>query len=512
MDQQKPNILFVMSDQMTPLLTGAYGHAVVKTPNLDRLVEAGVRFDAAYSPCPVCAPARACLMTGRYVSNIGAYDNAAAFSCEEPTMAHYLTLAGYDTVLAGKMHFIGPDQLHGFRRRLNTNLYPADFGWVPPRGTEQRLSQQYVPYTGPRGHALNYLGEAIKVGQWSQYLSYDEETHFRALEYLHAQGIEGRAAQERGESGQPFFLCVSYHHPHEPFWPPRDLWDLYEGEEIEIPAFPDNLEETYSTLDRWLNHYHGLAKAPTLRDPESVRRLRRAYYALVTYVDRKVGELLDALEENGFHENTIVVFCSDHGDMLCERGMVQKRTFYEPSSRVPLIVRFPDGWQRGTVRAEPVNLIDLLPTFLDMAGVDADERLTLDGRSLMGLLDGSDTGDWEAISEYHSQGSHAPCFMVRRGTFKYVYIHGHDSQLFDLEADPGEWNNLIGEPGYGEIEAQLKARILERFDPDRIDADAMESVWKRTLIRRAMEITKTSWDVEPRFDPTRELNEQYLPG
>ena len=501
--KKKPNILFIVADQLIPSLTGAYGHPTVKTPNLNRLVEEGVRFDAAYSPCPVCAPARASLMTGKYVSNLDAYDNASSFSCEEPTFAHYLTLAGYDTVLAGKMHFVGPDQLHGFSRRFNTNVYPADLSWVPARGVESQVS---------RRHALNYVGEAVKVGRWNQFLSYDEETHFRALEYLHARGLKKQVAQERGGPLQPFFLCVSYHHPHEPFWPPRDLWDLYEGEEIELPRFPEDLEETYSALDKWLNFFHGVAKAKNLRDPESLHRVRRAYYALVTYIDIKVGELLASLEQNGFGEDTIVVFTSDHGDMLCEKGMVQKRTFYEPSSRVPLIIRFPDGWQGGAVRPEPVNLIDLLPTFLDMAGVGVEEQIPADGRSVMGLLDGSDTEGWEAISEYHSQGAHAPCFMIRRGTFKYVYIHGYDAQLFDLAADPGEWDNLAGKPVYREIEEQLQGRILELFDPDAIDKAVAESVSRRALIKRAMQITGTRWDVEPRFDPTKGIVDQYLPG
>jgi choline-sulfatase len=296
--KKKPNILFIIADQLIPSLTGAYGHPTVKTPNLNRLVEEGIRFDAAYSPCPVCAPARASLMTGKYVSRLGAYDNASSFSCEEPTFAHYLTLAGYDTVLAGKMHFVGPDQLHGFSRRFNTNVYPTDFDWVPARGVESQVS---------RRHALNYVGEAIQVGRWNQFLSYDEETHFRALEYLHAKGLDKQAAQERGDPCRPFFLCVSYHHPHEPFWPPQDLWDLYEGEEIELPQFPEDLEETYSALDKWLNFFHGVAKAKNLRDPESLRRVRRAYYALVTYIDIKVGELLALLEQNGFGGDTIVV-------------------------------------------------------------------------------------------------------------------------------------------------------------------------------------------------------------
>ena len=503
MKQQKPNILFVIADQMIPFLTGAYGHPVVQTPNLDRLVREGVRFDSAYSPCPVCAPARAAMMTGRYISNIGAYDNAASFSCEEPTFAHYLTLAGYDTVLAGKMHFVGPDQLHGFGRRFNTNVYPADFAWTPDRGVDGQVSKQ---------HALQYVGENVIVGHWSQFLSYDEETHFRALEYLHAKGIERHVMQEQGESYQPFCLCVSYHHPHEPFWPPQELWDLYEGEEIEVPEFPPHLEQAYSALDRWLNTYHGVAKAENLRDPDSIYRVRRAYYALVTYIDLKVGELLAALEENGLQGDTIVLFTSDHGDMLCERGMVQKRTFYEWSSRVPLILRFPDGWQRGTVRPEPVNLIDLFPTFLDVADVGEEARLDADGRSLVGLLDGSDAEDWATFSEYHSQGAHAPCFMVRRGRYKYVLIHGYGSQLFDLGADPGEWSNLAGRAEYAEIEERLKARILEQFDPDGIERAVTESVRKRDLIRRAMGITGTRWDVEPRFDPAQGITDQYLPG
>jgi choline-sulfatase len=499
----KPNILFIIADQLIPFLTGAYGHPVVRTPNLGRLVQEGVRFDAAYSPCPVCAPARASLMTGKYVSNIGAYDNAAAFSCEEPTFAHYLTLAGYDTVLAGKMHFVGPDQHHGFRQRFNTNVYPADFGWVPARGVDRQVS---------KSHALQYVGENIKVGHWSQFLSYDEETHFRALEYLRAKGMERKAGAVRGERHQPFFLCVSYHHPHEPFWPPKELWDLYEGEEIEIPEFPDDLEERYSELDRWLNVYHGVAKAKNLRDPESVRRVRRAFYALVTYIDIKVGESLDALEETGFCENTIVVFTSDHGDMLCEKGMVQKRTFYEWSSRVPLIVRFPDGRLRGTVRPEPVNLIDLVPTFLDIAGVSMEDRLPMDGRSLMGLLDGTDAGDWITFSEYHSQGCHQPCFMVRDGKYKYVYIHGHRSQLFDLEKDPDEWQNLVGASAYAQVEQRLKGLVLQRFDPHAIDEAVSVSVRKRTLIRQAMALTDTRWDFEPRFDPAKGITDQYLPG
>jgi choline-sulfatase len=502
MAEHKPNILLIMADQMTPFLTGAYGHPVVKTPSLDRLVERGVRFDAAYSPCPVCAPARASLLTGKYTSNIGAWDNGAPYGSEEPTLPHYLTLAGYDSVLSGKMHFIGPDQHHGFTRRLTTEIYPAGFDWTPKRG-------QAV--TSARSHAQHYVSDAIQVGRWSDYLSYDEEAHFRALEYLHARGAE-RISKGEENTTQPFFLCVSYHHPHEPFWPAKEFWNLYEGEEIAIPEFPDDLEDSYTIFDRWLNINHGVAKEPDLRKPESLRVLRRAYYALVSYVDRKIGELVAALEENGLSKDTVIIFTSDHGDMLVEKGMVQKRTFYEWSSRVPLILSFPNDKYAGMRRPEPVNLVDLLPTLLDIAGIDSSDRLPVDGRSLQPSIQSEPSEERFTFSEYHSQGTHAPCFMVRKGKYKYVYIHGYENQLFDLESDPGEWSNLVGNSNYSELIKELEGLILTHFDPDHIESRISESVRKRHLIRKAMQISRMSWDVEPRFNPQLPVLRRYLPN
>ena len=501
MEFNQPNILLTQADQMTPLLMGAYGHPVVQTPNLDRLVAEGVRFDAAYTPFPLCSPARACMVTGKYPSRIGAYDNASLLPADQPTMAHYLTNAGYDCVFAGKMHFVGPDQLHGFRRRFSTNIYPADFSWT----------NMATKHGKPVNQAYCYVEDNVHVGKWNSSLSYDEEAQFRSLDYLHARGLAAQAARENGNTPQPFFLFTSFHHPHEVFWPPQNLWDLYADAEIEVPGLPDNLDETYSALDRWLNVYHGLSCVDNLQDPASMRVVRRAYYALVTYIDRKVGELLASLDENGFADNTIVIFSSDHGDMLCERGMVQKRTFYEWSARVPMIIKFPGGWQAGTVRSEPVNLIDLAPTFWDIAGIPEDERLPVDGRSLIGLLDGSDTDDWVTFSENASDGMvEAPCFMIRWQHYKYVYIHGHAGQLFDLNADPGEWDNLIGDPAYADLEAELRARLFERFDPGETERAMMESYRRRVLIDRAMKANKTRWDVEPRFDPTLNNVDQYL--
>jgi choline-sulfatase len=509
-DLRAPNILLVMADQLIPMLTGAYGHPVVQTPNLNVLAAQGVRFDAAYTPVPVCAPARACMLSGTYASTNRAYDNAALFAADIPTVAHYLTRAGYDCVLSGKMHFVGPDQLHGFQRRLTTDIYPEEFSWVKRRApwTIARNPELFDPKAGRGNHAQGYVGSGVHVDRWHHHLAYDEEAHFRGREYLRAMGAERR---HRPNETPPFFLCVSYHHPHDPFWPPRDLWDLYEGAPIPIPEFPANLEATYSAMDRWQNAQHGVHRYPELRDPDSLRRVRRAYYAMVTYIDRKLGEIVDTLKAQGLWENTVVVFTSDHGDMLCEKGMVQKRSFYDFSSRVPLIIRFPDERYAGTVCQEPVSLIDLPATFMDLAGVPDEQRLPMDGTSLLPLLEAPNSQAGRTVfSEMHVEDVPVPCFMVRRGDYKYVHIHGVDQQLFNLKEDPNEWQNLAGNPVYRQVEAELRGALLERFNPEKIDADIKASLQRRLVIEDAMARNGTRWDYTPPFDANRDALEQYL--
>ncbi|MDT8304852.1 MAG: choline-sulfatase [Anaerolineae bacterium] len=480
---QPPNILLVMADQLIPFLMGAYDHPVVQTPHLDSLAAAGMRFDAAYTPYPLCAPARAALLTGRYASRRGIFDNAALFPADEPTLAHYLTNAGYDCVLSGKMHFIGPDQLHGYNRRLTTDIFPANVAWVPVAG---------APDEG--GHAYNYVPPRTGVRAWNKFLAYDEEVTFRAAEYLRERAYM--------QSEQPFFLTVSFHHPHDPFQVTPELWALYDGQPIDIPTFPGNLEETYSELDRWLNAVHSVGEVD-LRAPENLRTLRRAYYGLVTYIDRKVGQLLAALEESGERDNTIIIFTSDHGDMLGEKGMVQKRCFYEWSARVPLILQQPHGPAAGKRITTPVTLLDLLPTLLELAGVPVPDALPLDGASLVPLLNGGEEPARAVFAEYHVEKVKSPSFMVRRGPYKYVYIHGHDCQLFDLDTDPGEWHNLADEPAYQRLASELEELILARFDPAQLAAAGRESVRRRLVIKEALQRNEVHWDYLPEFDPRR---------
>jgi len=452
----QPNILLIMADQLVPMLTSAYGHPVVRTPNLAKLSAAGARFDAAYSPHPVCVPARACLVSGLCSSRCDVLDNGAELRAEIPTFFHHLRGAGYHCAAAGKMHWIGPDQMHGLNERLTGDICGTGFGLTPNWRQPQN-----------KAHAREYVTAGPR--ERSKHRDFDEHAHTAALDWL--RGYDQDA---------PFCLKVSYHHPHEPFHPPQDLWDLYEQAEIEVPKLPEDLDAHTHAMDRWNNWYHGCEKVD-LTDTAAMRNLRRAYYACVTYIDKKVGELLAVLSERGMAGNTLVVFTSDHGDMLGERGMVQKRSFYEYSARIPLLVRWPGHTEPGAVYAAPVSLLDLFSTFVEAATGQAPAEV--DSRSLIPLLDGRESGcDRAVISESHGQGVAHPCFMLRRGDYKYIHVHTEPARLYNVVQDPGEWRDLAGKAEYAQIEKEMRARILSEFDPEQIARRALASQARRLFI------------------------------
>lgn len=487
----KPNILIIMADQLTASLTSTYGHPVVKTPNLDRLARGGVRFDTAYTNCPLCAPVRAVMFSGQYVSRTRSYDNACPFPSDTPTFAHSLRFAGYEVVAAGKMHFVGPDQLHGLERRLTTDIYPSDFSWSPT--WEDVIESMNRPLAGKWAESSPNTGSC----DWSMQLDYDEEVQFRALEFLRAHR---QCDLPKRENQRPFCLFMSYTHPHPPYLAPRKFWDMYEDAEIDVPEIPDNLEEIRSPMDRWLHYFEGIPD-DIKQDKEIIRRIRRAYYGMVSYVDAKVGELLDTLEEMGLSENTAVIFTSDHGDHLGERMLLEKRTFYESSARIPLIASFPNQWPCGHVCTEPVSFVDFFPTLAEIAQSPLPEGI--DGRSFVELLEGRQSSSPErlAISESHSEGVASLTFMVRKGAYKYIYIHGHGKQLFDLTADPTEVHNLTGKPEFIEIEQALHHELCSRFDFDRVTMEVQRTQREHVYIREAMrQGTKINWDYQPFFD------------
>lgn len=472
---ERPNILLVMADQMTPFLLEACGYRGAHTPNLTALAQRSVQFTNAYSPSPICVPARSCFMTGLHTSTTGCFDNGDPFDSFIPTFAHYLTNAGYETVLSGKMHFIGADQLHGFQRRLNTDIYPAGFLWSYPLPPEDDPDWQAFDF------AAQYQSQNIGAG-WSKELQYDEETQFRALEYL------------RHPPDRPWMLTVSFTNPHPPYKVPRKYWEMYKDAELPVPRFPEDMEARYSGFDRLMRRWYGLDRSD-VRDPEHLLAMRRGYAALSHYVDDKVGELLDVLEEQGQRDNTIVIFTADHGEMLGEHGLIQKRSFYEWSTRIPLMIDMPG--QPGREVDVPVSLIDLPATLTDLAGQSL--ARPMEGRSLKPALEGGELGIVPIISEYHGEGIMRPSFMVRIGDWKYIYCHGFDPQLFNLAEDPDEWINRAGQPDCAEIEAELNRVITGgRFDLDAIGAEVWARLPMKEAVNRAMAENGTTWDYELR--------------
>ena len=378
-----PNILMIMADQLTALALRAYGHPVVRTPHLDRLAAEGVVFETAYCNFPLCAPSRAALMSGRLASRVEVYDNAAEFRASVPTMAHGLRALGYRTCLAGKMHFVGPDQLHGFEERLTTDIYPADFGWTPNWDQpEERIDWWY--------HNMASVKQA-GIAEATNQLDFDEAVAFESGRWL--------ADRAREPDGRPFFLCVSFTHPHDPYAIPREYWDRYEEGEIDLPRVSQVAPDAHS---RRLTDVADMG-AVEITDAD-VRRARHAYYGEIAYVDDQVGRLLATLERFGLRQDTVVLFTADHGEMLGERGLWYKMHFFEWALRVPLIVSAPGRFAAGRV-AMPVSLVDVMPTLLELAGGQGEAVLAGDGRSLVPALQGGVLAPRPVLAEYTAEGA-----------------------------------------------------------------------------------------------------------
>lgn len=498
---ERPHIVLVMADQLSAPFLPLYGHPVVRTPALEQLAREGVVFDAAYCNFPICAPSRASMLAGRMPHALQVWDNASELRAEVPTMAHYLSAAGYRTVLAGKMHFVGPDQLHGFEERLTTDNYPAEFLWVP----DWSQGPGHKPTGVGMGHVVD-AGASLRNMQ----IDYDEEVAHVAVQRI----WDLARAEERGAAA-PHFLTVSFTHPHPPFVAPQAHWERYEGVEIDPPRVGEIAYERLDPHSQWLHLAHGQDRHRITA--EHVLRARRAYYAMASYVDEKIGQVLGALAQSGLASRSLVVFCADHGEMMGERGMWFKQTFYEPSVRVPLVVRWP-GVTRPGRRAGPCSLVDLLPTFLDAAaGAAALERGedprgglpglrvepvdALDGCSLLPVLQGADGHGQDVLSEYSSEGVCAPSRMLRRGRHKLVCTLGLPPLLFDLQADPLERQDLAANPAHAELLATLRARLQADWDAHAIDASIRASQRRRLFLRRLGlargEFPQWSWEARP---------------
>ena len=488
---KRPNILFIMADQLAPQVLPAYGHPSVRTPHLDRLAEGGVVFENAYCNFPLCAPARFSMLSGRLPSRIGAFDNAVEFPASVPTFHHYLRRAGYRTCLAGKMHFVGPDQLHGYEERVTTDVYPADFLWTPDwRIDDETWLEWYhdmsrVLDVGPHRRSVN--------------VAYDDEAEFEAVRWLHEHADGG---DER-----PFALTVSFISPHDPYLAPPRWWEGYGDVEIDSPRVADIALDARDPHSR--RHWFLTGRHRAEVGESDVLRMRRAYYALTSYIDAKVGRLLETLGEIGAADDTVVVFTSDHGDSLGERGLFFKMSFFEWSVRVPLIVHAPFAFAPRRVR-ENVSHLDLFPTLLEAAGDGAVPELAapIDGRSLASLASGASgsAADWPDLvcAEYTAEGVRAPLLMVRKGPYKLIASRGDPTMLFNLDNDPDELEDLAEHPACAGVRVELEAVVAETWDVEALDRAVRESQSARRLVSAALGTgARTPWDFQPMRDASR---------
>lgn len=484
---ERPNILIFMVDQLNGTLFPDGPADWLHAPNLKALAARSTRFANAYTASPLCAPGRASFMSGQLPRRTRVYDNAAEFASDIPTYAHHLRAAGYATTLSGKMHFVGPDQLHGFEERLTTDIYPADFGWTPDYSKPgERIDWWYHNLGSVKGAGLAEI---------TNQLEYDDEVAFNAVRKVYDLG---RRLEQR-----PWMLTVSFTHPHDPYVTRRKYWDLYENcEHLDPETAPIAYEDQDPHAQRLMDACDFRALDITADD---VRRSRRAYFANISYVDEKIGEVLEALRGTRQEDDTIIAFVSDHGDMLGERGLWFKMNFFEGSARVPLMIAAA-GLPVGRIDA-PVSTMDLTPTLCDLAGItlDAIAKWT-DGETLIPLANGAERTS-PVRMEYAAEGSVAPMVCLRKGRWKYIQCVADRAQLFDIANDPNELTNLAHDPAHAETLARFAAMVAQYWDLPAFDSEVRASQARRHVVYAALRNgAYYPWD----FQPLQQASERYM--
>ncbi len=481
----KLNILIFMVDQLNGTLFPDGPAEWLHAPNLKKLASKSTRFKNAYTASPLCAPGRAAFMSGLLPSRSRVYDNAAEFESDIPTYAHHLRRAGYQTCLSGKMHFVGPDQMHGFEERLTTDIYPADFGWTPDyRKPGERIEWWY--------HNMGSVTGA-GVAEISNQMEYDDEVAYNATRKVYDLA--------RGNDDRPWCLTVSFTHPHDPYVARKKYWDLYEDCEHLLPEVP---AMNYDDHDA---HSQRIFDANDWRNfdikEDQIKRARRAYFANISYLDDKIGEVMEALETT--RQEAIILFVSDHGDMLGERGLWFKMSFFEGSSRVPLMIASPE-MEAGLIEA-PVSNLDVTPTLCDLAGVSMEAIAPwVQGETLVPLGQGGERTAPVAM-EYAAEASYAPMVSLRYGPWKYNRCALDPDQLFNLETDPHELTNLADVLEHKGTLDQLRAKSEARWDLDMFDAQVRESQARRWVVYEALRNGEYfPWD----YQPLQKASERYM--
>ncbi len=471
---ERPNFLYIHSDQHNPAVIGCYGDPLVQTPNLDSLAAQGTIFTNVYCPSPVCVPSRMSMLAGQYPSDIEVWTNNHILDSGIPTFAHAMGAAGYHPVLIGRMHGLGPDQLHGYAERL-----VGDHGGnYPGNGAAPKNSRGSLQQSG--------------AGQ-SSYQVHDEDVTAATVNYLDRLGVQKRA----GLPAEPFCLSVGFMLPHSPYVARKEDYELYR-DVMTLPKHPEPFSDALHPYFKWWREWGGLIDVPE----SEILSARAAYWALVTRMDVMIGEILTALQKNGLAENTLIIYSSDHGDQVGEHGLWMKRTFYEASVKVPAILSWPGALPEGVQCDHVLSSLDLNATMLE--ALDAPPLPNARGRSVLELLRHGDT-EWEdlAFSEYCT---YEDCLhrMIRRDEWKLNYYHGQEPQLFNLAEDPDELQDRAQDPNCREIRERLTTEVLDGWDPEAVAEKMTEKRADLEIIRSWAEHTKPNdqfrWDRRPEMD------------
>jgi choline-sulfatase len=462
-----PNVLLMMSDQHTRKALGVAGSSVVHTPNLDALARSGVHFDSAYCTYPVCVPSRASLLSGLYPHHHQAIDNSYPWPFGVKTLAHYLGSAGYLTGLIGKMHFVDA-QTHGFDYKLDFN------DWHQCLGPKTRLVAEEI-IDSNSGSGLPQIVDLWRESgdPWTGSIERDNREGYTSVgrvsalaEEDHFESFVGRESvrflRDHGKQ-QPFFLVSSFLKPHDPFMPAERFAKMFHAGDMQLPETWGKVDP--ATTPKWVQERIQYDySCPELRFPEMAKLHTALYYASLAQTDNNAGKILDALRELGLEQNTIVLYTSDHGEMLGDKGLWQKMTFYEPAAGVPLLFRAPGVTPAGTRCSAPVSLVQMAATLLELCDVSAPS--TLDGPGMARLLHEPGADSDRAVFVEMKLKSRNPAEMIRQGRFKYCYYVGDLDELFDLQTDPAEMKNLASVPAYREKRDELKEKLFAWHSPE----------------------------------------------
>lgn len=447
------NLVIIMSDQHSRNLMGCYGDKVVRTPNLDRLAKQGSRFDQCWTPSPVCVPARACFATGKYTHQIERWDNADPYNGSIPSWHHHLRDSGHEIVSIGKLHFKSEDDDNGFTE----SIIPMHV--IDGKGDLLGLIRdEGAPVRGGAYKMKSMAGPGESV-----YTQYDRDIAARAQVWLHE-----RAGKTHDK---PFVLFVSFVCPHYPLTaPPEHYYHYYNDPNLPMPRFRDEGERAshpflrdYAETFNFDNYFE---------TEDDIRRAVAGYFGLCSFMDEQAGKVIGALEASGLRDDTSIVYTSDHGDALGQRGLWGKSTMHEEILGVPLIAAGA-GIPHGAVIDTPCTLLDIYPYIFETVGEPDHPGVTPEhpGVSLTALANG-EVPNRNVLSEYHGMGSRTAAFAIRHGRYKYIHYAAYEPQLFDFEADPDELHDLSGDPAYADALAECRTRLKAMLDPETVDRAA----------------------------------------